>query len=97
MKTLGVGPLAPLPGHLRVNYDSTLNNITCTGIDISRMKVGNTFNIFIITDTSGSIDKSVPLELPIQRSAAAQAQGKLQLPYSADKIGTCNSSCLTVF
>ena len=31
--------------------------------------------LLILLDTSSSIDKSVPLEMPNQRSAAAQAQG----------------------
>lgn len=30
---------------------------------------------WFLSDTSSSIDKSVPLEMPNQRSAAAQAQG----------------------
>ena len=40
--------------------------------------------IFGFSDTSSSIDKSVPLEMPNQRSAIAQAQGNI----------TCTCTCI---
>ena len=40
--------------------------------------------IFGFSDTSSSIDKSVPLEMPNQRSAIAQAQGNI----------TCTCTCV---
>lgn len=38
--------------------------------------------IFGFLDTSSSIDKSVPLEMPNQRSAIAQAQGNISCIYT---------------